>query len=263
MRRLAVLAASARELAPVRAALKRIHSRRLGSFPHEVGQAGSVEVHLVVTGIGPAPAFAAAKSALSEIVVDAVLSTGYAGALGPAGLGELILGTEVLNWTKDHSRTRFLSDPALLAIAREAVAPACTAWSQGPVVTVENVVWRAVEKRALGQVTGAIAVDMESVAIAQAAATVGVPFLAIRAVSDRVDEDLPMDFNLWLTPGGRLRGIVQLVRHPSILRSLLRMRRQAAHGSQALARFFRAFLIVIDGGRLSSDVLALATVGRR
>ena len=263
MRRIAVFAASGRELAPARAALTGVRSGPLAAFRHEIGHVGGVEVHLIETGMGPEAALVAANAALSEIVVDTVVSTGYAGGLGAAGRGELILGTEVLNWTKDHSRARFPTDVAILTIAREAVVPARTAWSQGPVVTVENVVWRATEKQALGKASGAIAVDMESASIAQAAATVGVPFLVVRAVFDRVDEDLPMDFNLWFTPWGRVRGMGRLLTHPSIVRSLLQMKRQVKQSSQALARFFRAFLVVLDEGRLPADVLALAAMGRR
>ena len=263
MRRVAILAASGRELAPARAALERVERRRFGSLGHDVGQAGGVEVHLVNTGIGTAAAFVAAQSVLSEVALDAVVSTGYAGALGPAGIGELILGTDVHDWTKERPRPVYRSDVALLAMAREAVSPARAAWSQGIVVTVENVVWRAAEKQALGKVSGAIAVDMESAAIARAAASRNVPFLLVRAVSDGADDDLPMDFNLWFTPKGRLRGLAQVLVHPSIICSLLRMKRHAELGSQALARFFWAFFVVLDEGRLPADVLALATVGKR
>lgn len=262
MRRVAILAASRRELAPAREALEEIQRGRLGSFRHEMGRAGRVEAHLIETGMGPESAFAAAQAALSELVVDAVVTTGYAGALGPAGVGELILGTEILNWTKDHSQARFRTDPVLMAIAREAVGRARAAWSQGAVVTVENVVWRAVEKHALGKVSGAIAVDMESATIALAAATVGVPFLLVRAVSDRADEDLPMDFNLWCTPWGRVRGITQLLTRPRILRSLLQMKRHVEQGSQILGRFFRAFLVMLDEGHVPGEGLALATLGK-
>jgi adenosylhomocysteine nucleosidase len=263
MRRVAILAASWRELAPARAALGSVQRGRRGSFERETGLAGGVEVHLVKTGLGPDSAFAAADALLAEVAVDAVVSTGYAGALGPAGAGEVILGTEVLNWTKEHAQARFCADPALMAIAREAVGPARVAWSQGVVVTVENVVWRAAEKHTLGKVSGAIAVDMEGAAIAQAAAAGSVPFLSVRAVSDRADEDLPMDFNCWFTPWGRVRGIAQVLACPLILRSVLQLRRQAEQGSRALAQFFRAFFVVLDAGHLPADVLALATVGKR
>src|SRR3989454_11683382 len=99
MRRVAVLAASARELAPVRAGLKAIRSGRLGSFPHEVGRSDAVEMHLLNTGIGFQAALVGAEAVLSAFTVDAVVSTGYVGALGSAGLGDVIVGTDVLGWT--------------------------------------------------------------------------------------------------------------------------------------------------------------------
>ncbi|HZC67565.1 MAG TPA: hypothetical protein VE201_03005, partial [Nitrospirales bacterium] len=144
------------------------------------------------------------------------------------------------------TRTSFPCDAVLLAIARETAARARVGWSEGPVVTVANVVSKADEKQGLARASGAIAVDMESAAFARAAHVVGVPFLLVRAVSDRADEDLPMDFNLWLSPWGRVQGVAHLLRHPSIIRSLLQMRRHVEHGSQNLARFFAALVASLD-----------------
>ena len=249
MRRIAILAASGRELASARAALGTVERRRLSSFGDEVGYAGGVEVHLINTGIGPAAAAAAAHAVLSEVTLDVVVSTGYAGALGFAGIGDVILGTNVFDWRKEQCQAVFWTDPALLAIAREAAGEAKLVWSEGPVATVTRVLCRADEKRALAVASGAIAVDMESAAIAQAAAAVGVPFLLVRAVSDRVGDDLPMDFNLWLTPGGRVRAFIQSVRQPSVLRALFRMKRQVEQGSQNLTRFFLSWLHMLDQDR--------------
>ena len=229
----------------------------------EVGQAGGVEVHLIKTGMGPAAAAAAAHAVLSDMALDAVVSTGYAGAVGPAGIGAVILGTEILNWTTDHAQASFSSDPALLAIAREAADSARVPWSQGAVATVEHVVWRAEAKQALGKASGAIAVDMESAAIAQAAAAVGVPFLLVRVVSDRADENLPMDFNLWLTPGGRVRAVAQLVMRPSILRALFQMKRQVEQGAQNLACFFQAWWRLVGQEQASARMHVPAARGVR
>ena len=246
MRRVAVLAASARELAPVRAGLKAIRSRRLGSLPHEIGRSDAVEMHLLNTGMGLQAALVGAEVVLSAFTVDAVVSTGYVGALGSAGLGDVIVGTHVLDWTTEGARTSFPCDSTLLALARETAARAGGGWSEGPVVTVDNVVCKAEEKQGLARASGAIAVDMESAAIARAAHVVGVPFLLVRAVSDRADEDLPMDFNLWLSPWGRVRGVVYLLRRPSSIRALLRMRRHVEYASQNLARFFAALFASLD-----------------
>src|SRR5207244_10481326 len=176
----------------------------------------------------------------SACTVDAVVPTGCVGARGSAGLGDVSVGTDVLDWTTDGTRTSFPCDSALLALARETAARARVGWSEGPVVTVANVVCKADEKQELARASGAVAVDLESAAIARAAHVVGVPFLLVRAVSDCADEDLPMDFNLWLSPWGRVQGVAHLLRRPSLIRSLLRMRRHVEYGSQHLAPFFAA-----------------------
>src|SRR5437899_10401783 len=118
MRRVAVLAASARELAPVRAGLKAIRSGRLGSFAHEIGRSDAVEMHLLNTGIGFQAALVGAEAVLSAFTVDAVVSTGDVGALGPAGLGDVIVGTDVREWTTGRTRTSMPGDSALPRPAR-------------------------------------------------------------------------------------------------------------------------------------------------
>jgi adenosylhomocysteine nucleosidase len=213
--------------------------------------------------MGPASALAVAEAAFSELALDAAVSTGFAGALGAAKLGELIVGTDVRDRTPGRAQQVFRADPALLAHARRAAGDVGAAMSEGPVVTVAHVACRAVDKRALAEASGAIAVDMESAAIAQAAAKAGVPFLVIRAVSDRADEDLPMDFNLWLTPWGRMRGIAHVLTHPTIVRSLLRMKRQAEQGARSLARFFRAWLRAQENAQCSAGADVAAAAGVR
>lgn len=189
------------------------------------------------------------------------MSTGYAGALGSAGIGEVILGTDVRDWAREQFQAGFQADPALLASAREAAGAAKLAWSEGPVATAARILCRADEKKALADASGAIAVDMESAAIARAAASRHVPFLLVRAVSDLAGEDLPMDFNLWLTPVGRARAVAQLVRRPSILCALIRMKRQVEQGSQNLARFFLSWASVLDRDRAWSREAMPVTAG--
>src|SRR3989442_2575116 len=126
MRRVAVLAASARELAPVRAGLKAIRSGRLGSFAHEIGRSDAVEMHLLNTGIGFQAALVGAEAVLSAFTVDAVVSTGYVGALGSAGFGARTVGTDVLGWTTEGG-------PASLPCGSGLRRPARATAGRGPV----------------------------------------------------------------------------------------------------------------------------------
>jgi adenosylhomocysteine nucleosidase len=193
-------------------------------------------------GIGPDRARAASQAAFKALSPEAAISTGYAGALGPAGVGEVILGTEVHDWTRERSRPATPADSGLLHVARMAVRESGLVWTQGPVVTVGTVIWQAAEKHALSEASGAVAMDMESAAIAQAAAEAAVPCLVARTVFDRVGDDLPMDFNLWFAPGGGPRVLIEILRRPSILWGLARLQRQEAQASESLTRFFRALL---------------------
>src|SRR5439155_26247857 len=166
-------------------------------------------------------------------------------ALGIAALGEVILGTTVADWTDKETHPAIQADPDLLSSARVAARNAGIGWAQGPVVTVNNVLWRASEKQALGGVSGAVAVDMESAVIAKVAATAGIPFLMVRAIVDRVGDDLPMDFNLWFSPFGSFRCLLKVVKHPSILYGLYEMKRHADQASESLRSFFCACVLVL------------------
>jgi adenosylhomocysteine nucleosidase len=75
-----------------------------------------------------------------------------------------------------------------------------------------------------------LVLEMETAGIAQAASGRGVPVLALRAVSDSVDQPLPFDLEIYLDKEQKPRVgriIAGVVRHPSLLARLNRLRRNA------------------------------------
>jgi adenosylhomocysteine nucleosidase len=248
MRRLAILAATGRELAAVQSVfglVGRIRRRRIGTFPHYTGRLNNIELHMIPTGIGYDRARVAAEAVLFAVAPDAIISTGYAGGLGPQGVGALLLSTRVQDWTHERSTNAVPADEALLAAASRAAQDAGLGCSSGPFLTVRNIVCRASEKRELAEASGAIGVDMESAAVARVAAVANIPFLSVRAISDKVGDDLPMDFNVWLSPSGSLRGIIELIQRPSVLRSLYCMKCNVDEADETLRRFFHSFVMVL------------------
>ena len=94
----------------------------------------------------------------------------------------------------------------------------------GPIATVERILLTTEEKRHLAAESGAMAVDMESAAIASAAAAEAVPFLAIRAILDPLEEDLKIAFGQFLDRGGEpmwSRLTRYLLAHPHTLPDLI------------------------------------------
>jgi len=246
---------------PACAALGPVERRRCGARVYAVRRIGDVDVYVMKTGMGPAAASDAARRVLSDVALDAILSTGYVGALGAADIGDVIVGTDVQDWTSPQAGTIFHADAGLLATACGAADEAAVTWTDGLVATVPRVLCRADEKRTVADASGAIAVDMESAAIAHEAALKQVPFLMVRAVSDRADETLPMDFNLWLTPGERLRAMAQLVSRPAMLFALWQMKRQADQASQSLTGFFQAWWRLLEQAPASPMMPAPALRG--
>jgi adenosylhomocysteine nucleosidase len=108
----------------------------------------------------------------------------------------------------------------------------------GKIVSVPTVVEQAEDKRRLSRLSGAIALDMESSALGAVAARRGVPFVIVRTVSDLVDEDLPLDFNLFLRPTGWLNGMQVLLTHPASLVGLNRLRKQSRMAAERLTKLF-------------------------
>jgi adenosylhomocysteine nucleosidase len=254
MRRVAILAATARELAPAQSVcgfVSRIRRGRVGRFTHYIGRFHDVEWHLIKTGIGHQNARLAAEAVVLALAPDALISTGYIGGLGTEGVGALILGTRLQDWTRERSTMTIPVNERLLAAAGVAAREAGRAWSQGPLITVASVVWRASEKQALATASGAIGVDMESAAVGRVAALGKIPFLAVRTVSDKVGEDLPMDLNMWLSASGALRGIIAVIKQPSLGRGFYRLKCQADEADETLRRFFHSFVTALQSCHLS------------
>ncbi len=211
-----------------------------------VGQQGRRPYWLIQTGIGPEAATAAAGKVLSHQPMALIISAGFAGALTTAAaIGDLVIGTSVCAGVYDRTwkpSTDVAScDRAVRASAEAIAAQLGIAARIGPIVSVSRVVCRAEAKQAIGRLTGAVALDMESAALADVAHAQAVPFAVLRTVSDLADEELPLDFNLFLEPRGWLKGIWSVAAHPSSVLGLNRLRRQSRVAADRLAASYAAF----------------------
>src|SRR4029077_16798687 len=118
------------------------------------------------------------------------------------------------------------------------VAVDCGAKQIERFATSRTLVSSAKQKRRLGN--QAEAVEMESYTILAEAARYGVPSVAIRAISDTVDFNIPYNFESSCDQRGRIRisGIVmQILRRPSGLPALLTLARDCRTASRHLANF--------------------------
>ncbi len=179
---------------------------------------------LAAGGVGARNA-AAAVDGLMSFGPDAVVSTGFCGALDPEfQIADIITATAVAS----PQGRRFPARP--VAGGRSTV-----------VCSTDHVVRTAAEKRSLAAL-GYGAVEMEAAGVAVRAEALGLPFYCIRAVSDLADEDMANDFNRALTPDGHFDTMNVLLgsfRRPlARIPELIRLRKRCVRSALALGDFF-------------------------
>ncbi len=130
----------------------------------------------------------------------------------------------------------------------------------GRIVTAETVVRRPREKRDLGREFDALAVDMESFAVAEICARRNVRFLAVRVVSDAVDDRLPREverLSRQKSRAARLGAALGVILdRPGAARELYRLKQNALAASDRLARALTSLIDVLvpaPGGEGSKE----------
>jgi hopanoid-associated phosphorylase len=141
---------------------------------------------LAVSGIGRSAAQAAAQ-ALVEAGVSALITFGMAGGLDPAlKPGSVVLPRELIS----PEGKRYAACQGWRERVAAAVSP-LRAVTEGNLLTSAYALDTPAEKAAAFHRTGAVAVDMESAAVAEVAAQHNLPFIAARVIVDTAADRLP------------------------------------------------------------------------
>ena len=191
----------------------------------------------VLAGGGMPAGAEAAAEALVARGATALLSFGLAGGLDPAlGAGDVVVPRAVI----EHG-TRYPTG--------ETLAHCLGGWSAGDLVATDGVVVSVADKAALFRDTGAVAVDLESGAVARVAARHAMPFAVLRAICDPAWRALPPAALAALNSRGAIAAgniIASLLREPGQTPALIRLGRDAAMARRALVG--RVHRVVDQGG---------------
>lgn len=197
-----------------------------GAPPVLTGRLGDHTVVLAMSGIGKVNAALTAASLIATHRPDAMISTGCAGGLAPEPgvMGVVAAASTVYHdvWCGEGNAygqvqglpARFDADARLLAVARDLAddsaveTPVCC----GLTCTGDKFITDPAELKAvLGAFPEALAVDMESAAIAHACHLHNVPFLSFRVISDTPGADAHWEQyqDFWGTMADRSFGITR------------------------------------------------------
>jgi adenosylhomocysteine nucleosidase len=191
------------------------------------GRMNGYEVLLIANGAGAHRAAAAVDAAAALFEADAVISTGFCGAVDPElEIGQVVIGSSVTAADRCYAARQFSG------------ARNC---ARGVVATVDHVVRTAAEKKELRD-QGAMVVEMEAGGVASRAEALGLPLFCARAVTDLASEDMANDFNAALREDGQF-ATMRIFRHaltrPAVrFPELLRLRRNCIRAANTLGEFF-------------------------
>src|SRR5262245_5871581 len=160
-----------------------------------------IEVIVGLTGIGPETAWSKTCDFTWGEVLDLCVTTGFAGALrAEHQIGDILAARQLVTdekRTKEAFSGKLESTPRLLNVAATCGAKVVDRFYSSP-----SLVRTASEKAALKDL--ADAVEMESFEVLSEAFAWMTEGIAVRAISDTFDEDLPLDFGQAVTKDGEL-----------------------------------------------------------
>ena len=227
MPKIAIIAALERELAPL------VRSWPKSKFIHDAREFTAYAADNAVAicgGIGAECARRAAEAAVRRYSPEILISAGTAGAAA----GELRAGDTV--WPAVVVDTRAGSRH------ETAIHPGAPGPRPGPrtVLASYPAIAGCAEKRQLRKSYGAHAVDMEAAAVARAAEVHGLPFLAVKAISDDADFEI-RGLNRFVRAGGVAAGslILHLIPRPWLWPRMIRLARNTRLASESLCACLR------------------------
>ena len=174
------------------------------------GQLKGHEAVVVRSGIGKVNAGICTQILADDFQVDAVINTGIAGSLrAEINIGDIVLSTDTMQHDVDAREfgypagqiprmdtLAFPADEGLRKLAAKVCAqvnPEIGVW-EGRVVSGDQFIADKGKKEEIISITDGSCTEMEGAAIGQAAYLNHIPYLVIRAISDKADDSAQMDY---------------------------------------------------------------------
>ncbi len=175
-----------------------------------VGTLAGIEVIVTVCGVGKVNAAICAQALIDRFAIDSLVFTGVAGSLDASlDIADVVVSTDCVQHDFDvaglgfapgvipYQETSFFeADEQLrrtVVRAVREVAPTATV-REGRIASGDQFVSDAASKERIVSSFGALCCEMEGAAVAQTAWLNGVPFVIVRAISDKADGSAEMDY---------------------------------------------------------------------
>lgn len=211
MRIIGIIGAMEEEVAALKKMMTDVEIREIASMEFAQGKLANKTVVVVRCGIGKVNAAICTQILALHYKVDAVINTGVAGSLrNDIDIADIVLSKDTLQ--HDVDATGFGYDLGVIPRMEQSVFPGDTDLIEkakeickeklpnvgihvGRIVSGDQFISDSHKKEWLVENFNGYCTEMEGAAIAQAAYLNNIPFLIIRAISDKADHSAEMDYS--------------------------------------------------------------------
>ncbi|MBH1941033.1 5'-methylthioadenosine/adenosylhomocysteine nucleosidase [Mobilitalea sibirica] len=210
MLKLGIIGAMEEEVNILKSRMQEPKVKRIASMDFYEGLLEGKPVVVVQSGIGKVNAAICTQILADHYQIEAVINTGVAGSLrNEIDIADIVLSTDALQHDMDATgfgyevgviprmeKSVFVSDPELLAMAKEVCREELSNLGvhTGRIVSGDQFISDSEKKEWLVKQFNGYCTEMEGAAIAQTASLNQIPFLIIRAISDKADHSAEMSY---------------------------------------------------------------------
>ena len=207
--KLGIIGAMAVEIAVLKENMEDVRTENRAGMEFCMGKLQGVEAVVVQCGVGKVNAAMCAQILCDRYEVTHLVNTGIAGSLSAKlDIGDLVISKDAMYHDFDCVHfgyemgrvpgmdiVAFPADETMICLAQGAAEEVNPGHSCiGRVASGDLFVAEKAAKNSIIEKTGALCTEMEGAAIAHTAYRNGVPFVIIRAISDKADDSAEMDY---------------------------------------------------------------------
>lgn len=210
--KIGIIGAMHEEIVELKNSMTAINEVQINNLKFYEGKLCSKDIVLVESGIGKVNAAISTTLLISIFKVDKIIFTGVAGAVNPnIKVTDIVIATDLVESDMDVTAggnyklgeiprmesSYFKADPYLFTLA-ESVATKLFGTEKvhkGRIISRDEFVASSEKVKKLKEIFEAECVEMEGAAVAHVCEVMNIPFIVLRSISDKADDEAEMTFD--------------------------------------------------------------------
>jgi len=204
-----IIGAMEEEILLIKSYINNLVEKEIASIKFYFGEINNKKIVLTQSGIGKVNSAVCATLLIEKFNVSEIVFTGVAGGVNSdLNIGDIVVSTDLVQ--HDFDLTSFgrkmgeipnikslsiFADKNLIEIANSSISEIGLNFVNGRIISGDQFINSKEKIKELRDVFNADAVEMEGASVAQVCYLFNTPFVVIRSISDKADDNSHVDFN--------------------------------------------------------------------